>query len=270
LQQGSPPAHEYEQRTIVLQHDPYVNCSAVRKGRYKLILGAPGAPWRVDSPTSNWFINVAKDAGHMNTVNDYWPYTIVRGTVAENLADILDMPSLTILSYVVAMLRGVMADWLAGTHHRNMLVSADRDYNALSVRVEDSIPTLEISRSDGKGGAHTFLYDIEQGQFCYMCLAVHAPGRAAPFGEVRGARTHTHSPPPPHTHTHTHTRTHAHTHTHAHPHTHTPTHPHTRTPTHAHTHTRTHAHTHTRLGWRESGSSGSRGRLQGGGGVRLD
>jgi hypothetical protein len=165
LQRGGDGSEGGEEAGIVLQHDPYVNNSAFLKGRYKLVLGPPGLPFVFQEPTSNWRANTdGSDEGRYGDPG--WAAVLTHGTVAEATADIVEDltgndghgAKLVIISYVVAMFRGVLRDWITGTHYRNLLLSKERNFAATSIAVRDSCPTIEWG--EGVTTGTLLLFDV--------------------------------------------------------------------------------------------------------------
>jgi len=144
---------------MMLHHDPYTNGTAYLKGRYKLMLGSPGVPWVYGEPKSSLFMPL--DHSEQNYVRST-PF--LTGSVMEVLSDLADMvvegagAPFTLASYVIAMNRGVAMDRVSGTHYRNLLVAAERDFPAMSVQTRDSCPTLELNNTQ----QHVFLFDVVQ------------------------------------------------------------------------------------------------------------
>jgi len=171
--------HEHD-RGIMLHHDPYTNGTAFLKGRYKLMLGSPGAPWVYGEPVSDFAVNL--DGSERSYVKST---PLLTGSIMEALSDVADMISegvggpLTTASYVVAMNRQVAMDYASGTHYRNLLVDPYRDHPAMSVLTRDSCPVLElqVNSTSTSTQQHVFLFDVVQDPTEARNLAFEQPAR---------------------------------------------------------------------------------------------
>ena len=140
-----------EQRMIVVQHDIFMNNSAVIKGDYKLILGSPGQPWVFEEPTDSFHHHISGPCE--NVLFSFQLIELASDLWEEQFGS---LPILfTILGYVVAMQRAVLTDYFCESSYRNFLHADFRQIKPLSS--DCIIPTLEWDQSEGP---RVFLYNL--------------------------------------------------------------------------------------------------------------
>jgi hypothetical protein len=186
---------EVATRSIILQHDPYVNGTAFLSWPWKLVLGSPGVPWVYEEPTSDWFMNTDGSDETYSPAN-----FLLRTTAIEGIGETLDKwqdgwaETLIVPSYVAAMQRSALSDWFHGIHFRNFYLDEHRDLDEISIWTNESCPQLEwwgigldapplamgISRNTTRqprypGGQLIFLFNVEEDPSESFNLAAERP-----------------------------------------------------------------------------------------------